>query len=64
MPILKMTVTIMSDSEFPWNVQKWYSYDGGNTIVYSGFGRFCKNSIEADEYIRSSFDEHKKARAV
>ncbi len=30
-------------AEYPWNVQLWYSYDGGKTFSYSGQGRFFKD---------------------
>jgi len=64
MAILKMKVIPTMDCNYPWNVQKWHSYDGGKTFVYAGYGRFCKSIEEADEYIRSSFEEQKEARAV
>lgn len=36
--------------EYPFNVQLWYSSNGGKTFTYAGDGRFCKTIQEAEEY--------------
>lgn len=38
-----------------FNVQQWRSTDGGKTFHYAGYGRFCKNVQEIDDYTRAVF---------
>ena len=51
--ICKPKVIHDEDAEFPWNVQLWYSYDGGMTYSYCGQGKFFKeHGEELQDYIR------------
>lgn len=35
-----------------FNVQLWYSFDGGKTFVYSGYGKFFDDVHESAAFIR------------
>ena len=54
--ICETRLTLDRNNEYPWSVQLWYSYDGGKTFVYSGFGKSFKwdQDSKMREYIRSN----------
>lgn len=39
--------------DYPYNVQIWHSYDGGETFWYSGYGRFFKDKESAAAFCRT-----------
>ena len=42
-----------ANPDYPYNVQLWHSYDGGETFWYSGYGRFFKDTETAAAFCRS-----------
>ena len=38
--------------DYPYNVQLWYSHDGGKTFCYSGCGRFFRDEESASDFCR------------
>ena len=38
------------DTDHAYNVQLWYSYDGGKSFYYAGCGRFFKDFYEAEAW--------------
>lgn len=53
----RVIVSDNSSTDYPYNVQLWHSYDGGKTFVYSGYGKFFKNSTEAKRYAEENTKE-------
>lgn len=52
--IKKYDVPVRGDE---YNVQIWWSIDGGKTYCYCGCGRFCRTEAEAQAYAASILQE-------
>ena len=37
-------------TDHAYNVQLWYSYDGGKSFYYAGYGRFFNDFYEAEAW--------------
>ena len=48
----KMNYQPEATPDYPYNVQLWYSYDGGETFWYSGYGRFFRDEESAADFCR------------
>lgn len=58
--LCKPIINVDHNARYPYNVQLFYSYDGGKNYYYTGFGRFFKTSKEAEEYanwIKSTYNK-------
>ena len=48
------------ESSYKYNVQIWYSPDGGENFYYTGNGRKCKTREEVEAYVTKEMDEGRK----
>ena len=48
------------ESSYKYNVQIWYSPDGGNNFYYTGNGRMCESREEVEAYVTKEMDEGRK----
>lgn len=57
--MIKFKVAGTDNKEYPFSVQRWDSFDNGQTYTYAGYGKFCKTIDEVDEYIQENMEESK-----